>query len=171
MNWDAIIAVAEVLGVIAVVISLIYVGLQVRQNTLQLRHDNLLASIRGTLESNWLYHRDPATFEIFRKGVRSFDALSPQEQAVFHSIIVDITFYLETVRSMVTAGLIDPNALAINNKFLVATLITPGGQEWWAFARKSPPMPQPAMEYIESLLESQGDSTPPITELQPWFGQ
>ena len=38
MNWDAITAIAEVIGVIAVVISLVYVGMQVRQNTLQLRH-------------------------------------------------------------------------------------------------------------------------------------
>ncbi|MEJ2129938.1 MAG: hypothetical protein P8X81_14000 [Woeseiaceae bacterium] len=169
MNWGAISAIAEVVGVIAVVVSLVYVGLQVKQNTQQLRHDNLLASIRGTLDSNWLYHRNAETFEVFRQGIRSFDSLSPQGQAMFHSIIVDIAFYLETVRSMVTAGLIDPNALAVNNKFIVATLITPGGREWWAFAKNSPPMPQPAMDYIESLLESEGDSTPPITELQPWF--
>ena len=41
MNWDAITAIAELAGVVAVVVSLIYVGFQVRQNTRQLRHDNL----------------------------------------------------------------------------------------------------------------------------------
>jgi hypothetical protein len=171
MNWDAISAIAEVVGVIAVVVSLIYVGLQVRQNTQQLRHDNLLGSIRGTLDTNWLYHRDPITFDVFRKGVRSFDSLAPQEKAVFHSIVVDISFYIEIVRNMVSSGLIDPNALTVNKRFLVAILITPGGREWWAFAQKSPPMPQPAMDYIASIIETDGNSTPPITELQPWFAE
>jgi hypothetical protein len=171
MNWNAVSAIAEVIGVIAVVVSLIYVGLQVRQNTQQLRHDNLLGSIRGTLDTNWLYHRDDETFDVFRNGVQSFDALPPREQAIFHSIIVDIAFYFEIVRNMVTSGLIDPNALTINKQFLVAILISPGGREWWAFARKSPPMPQPAMEYIESILETDCDDTPPITELQPWLAE
>jgi hypothetical protein len=131
----------------------------------------LLGSIRGTLDTNWLYHRDARTFDVFRKGVQSFDALPPQSKAIFHSIIVDIAFYFEIVRNMVASGLIDPNALAINKQFLIATLISPGGREWWAFAKKAPPMPQPAMDYIESILEAESDTTPPITELQPWFAE
>jgi hypothetical protein len=135
------------------------------------RHENLLGSIRGALDTNWLYHRDTRTFDVFRKGVQSFDALQAQEKAVFHSVIVDIAFYFEVVRNMVTSGLIDPNALAVNKRFLIAILVSPGGREWWNFARKSRPMPQPAMDYIESILEADGDSTPPITELQPWLAE
>jgi hypothetical protein len=33
MNWDAIGAIGEVLGAIAVVVTLIYLGVQIRQNT------------------------------------------------------------------------------------------------------------------------------------------
>jgi hypothetical protein len=33
MNWEAISAVAEIVGVIAVVVSLGYVAIQIRQNT------------------------------------------------------------------------------------------------------------------------------------------
>ena len=171
MNWDAISAIAEVVGVIAVVVSLVYVGLQVRQNTQQLRHDNLLGSIRGTLDTNWLYHRDPETYNIFRKGIKSFDALLPREKAVFHSIIVDLAFYYEVVRNMVASKLIDPRALDVNQRFLIATLVTPGGLEWWKFAKQSRPMPQPAIDHLEAILKEKGDSTPPISELQPWIGE
>jgi len=171
MNWDAVSAIAEVGGVIAVVISLVYVGTQVRQNTLQLRHDNLLASIRGTLDTNWLYHRDAETFDVFRRGIKSFDNLTPKDKASFHSLLVDLSFYFEIVRNMVASGLIDPAALAVNQRFLIATLVTPGGSEWWALARETEPMPKPAMDYIESVLATDGMSTPPITELQPWLGE
>lgn len=46
MNWDAISAIAEVLGAIAVVASLVYVGRQVAQNTAMMR----VAAASETLE-------------------------------------------------------------------------------------------------------------------------
>lgn len=46
MNWDAISAIAEVLGAVAVVASLVYVGRQVAQNTAMMR----VAAASETLE-------------------------------------------------------------------------------------------------------------------------
>ena len=37
MNWDAVSAIAEVIGLIAIVVSLIYVSIQIRQNTMMMR--------------------------------------------------------------------------------------------------------------------------------------
>jgi len=65
MNWDAVGAIAEVAGVLGIVISLVYVGVQVRQNTMQLRQDNLRETMRGTLDNYWYFHRDDAAFEVF----------------------------------------------------------------------------------------------------------
>ncbi len=60
MNWDAVGAIAEVVAVLGVVASLVFVGIQIRQNTVQLRQDNLRETIRGTLDTNWYFHRDDA---------------------------------------------------------------------------------------------------------------
>ena len=169
MNWDAIIAVTEIVGVVAVVVSLVYVGIQVRQNTLQLRQDNLRQTVRGTLDSNWLYHRDERALEVFRRAVRSFDDLEPNDQALFHSIVVDIAFYFEVVRQLAMAGLIDQSAVDINQRFLTGILVTPGGREWLKFAEDTMPMPEPALAYLKSAVESGGDAIRPITELQPWL--
>ena len=169
MNWDAIGAIAEVIGVIAVVVSLIYVGFQVRQNTMQLRQDNLREIVRGTLDTNWYFHRDDLAFDVFRRGVRSFDELQPKDKAHFHSIVVDLAFYLEIVRNMELAGLVDKSALEINERYLGGVLITPGGRQWLKFAKESEPMPTSALRYLESIVESKGSQLRPITELQPWF--
>jgi len=169
MNWDAVGAIAEVLGVIAVVVSLIYVGHQVRQNTLQIRHDNLRASVRGALDTNWHFHRNSQVFDIFRKGISSFDGLEPKEKAHFHSILVDLAFYFEIIRNMHVSGLIDQRAVETNQRFLIAILLTPGGRQWWEFARETQPMPQSAIDYLQALLESREPDFRPISELQPWF--
>ncbi len=49
MNWNAIGSVGEAAGAVAVVASLIYLALQIRQNTLEVRAaavDSVIASIR-----------------------------------------------------------------------------------------------------------------------------
>ena len=170
MNWDAISAVAEIAGVIAVVVSLVYVGFQVRQNTMQLRQDNLLRNVRGTLDTNWHYHRDPRAFDIFRRGVESFDRLPPQDQAYFHSIVVDLSFYLQMVWDLARHDLVDRTAVETNERFLASLLITPGGQEWLAYARDTMPMPTAALDYLSSLAATDPSDGRPITELQRWFG-
>lgn len=169
MNWDAISAIAEVVGVIAVVLSLIYVGFQVRQNTMQLRQDNLRETVRGTLETNWYFHRDAEAFKVFRLGIENFENLDARDKAHFHSILVDLAFYLEIVRNMEVSGLVDRSALDTNARFLAAVLVTPGGRQWLKFAKDTRPMPSSALDYLLSLLDSKGEKVRPITELQPWF--
>lgn len=169
MNWDAISAIAEVVGVIAVVLSLAYVGFQVRQNTMQLRQDNLRDTVRGTLDTNWYFHRDATAFEVFRRGIEGFDGLDPRDRAHFHSILVDLAFYLELVRNMEESGLVDEAALEINTRYFAAILATPGGRQWLKFAQDTQPMPQSALDYLQSILESGDKKLRPITELQPWF--
>lgn len=170
MNWNAVSAIAEIVGVIAVVISLIYLALQVRQNTSQLRQDNMRTTVRGTLDANWYYHRDPEAFRVISRGIRSFDDLSPQEQAHFHSIIVDLSFYLEIARHQHMAGLIDKSALDVNLRFFLAILSTPGGGQWWEMAKQTKPMPESGVEFLQRALDSaQPGDVPPITELQPWL--
>ena len=169
MNWDAVIAVAEVIGVIAVVVSLLYVGYQVRQNTLQIRQENLVSTVRGTLDTNWFYHRDPVAFEAFRRGVYDFDDLEPKEKAMFHSIVVDLAFYVEVVKNMAQAGLVDEAALETNTRFLGAILVTPGGQQWLRFAEDTQPMPPAAVAWLRAMVDA-GEYRP-ITELQPWFAR
>lgn len=169
MNWEAVAAVAEVIGVVAVVVSLIYVGVQVRQNTQQLRHENLRRTVRGTLDTNWLYHREEGALDVFRRGVASFDRLTPEDQALFHSIVVDLAFYFEVIRQMAGTGLVDESALEVNERFLGGVLVTPGGREWLAFAMDSKPMPQAALDYLQSIVDRRGDELRPITDLQPWL--
>ena len=171
VNWEAVAAVVEITGLVGVVVSLLFLAYQVRQNTLQLRQENILRTVRGTLDTNWLYHRDPEVFELFSKGCESFERLTPQEQAHFHSILIDLSFYLGVVMELRRSGLIDPSAVEINQRFFMGILRSPGGREWWEVVRDTKPMPQPVLDYFQSLLDNPEFDIPPITELQPWLAR
>lgn len=90
MNWDAISAIAEAVGAIAVVISLVYVAVQIRQNTEQSAHNaratELAAFERNIEASNRLrelliLHPDLA--ELFVGGSADFKALEPSDRFRF----------------------------------------------------------------------------------------
>ena len=52
MNWDAITAVAEVLGVIGVIVSLVFVGYQIRKNTIASEAATYQASVGYDIAAN-----------------------------------------------------------------------------------------------------------------------
>ena len=90
MSWDAVAAIAETVGALGVLASLIYLGLQIRQNTAWLRQQ---AFQLGTNEiRRWSSHFSESreTSELFLKGQRDFDSLDPVERFQFTMIIFEL---------------------------------------------------------------------------------
>jgi len=65
MNWDAIGAVAEIVGAIGVVISLIFVGLQIRKNTIASEAATYQASVGYDIEMLMALSSDSEQSRIF----------------------------------------------------------------------------------------------------------
>ena len=79
MNWDAIGAISEVVGAAAVVISLIYVAIQIRQNTISQNaqmHQQLLESQTG---ANRGIVDNEGIAELVVKANSDFETLTPSE--------------------------------------------------------------------------------------------
>ena len=80
--------IAEIAGAIAVVISLVYVGLSVNQNTnaiMVANHQALVALDQDT--NGWL--RDPAFAEILVNATKNIDQLSPAQSRQYFTFIAD----------------------------------------------------------------------------------
>jgi len=80
--------IAEIVGAIAVVISLIYVGLGVRQNTDAIQVANHQALVALDMDKNtWL--RDPAFAEIYENASQNIEELSPIERLQVMTFVAD----------------------------------------------------------------------------------
>ena len=97
MNWDAISAIGELIGAAAVVISLIYLATQIRQNTRQIASNieaTQLAAFERNIESGnrtrelMLVH--PELIELYMRGRKSYLNLSPQDKSSFALLIRNI---------------------------------------------------------------------------------
>lgn len=83
MNWEAVGAVGEIAGAITVLITLIYLALQVRQNTNQLQDTAMQASMKdwNTLRAAQLGSRDVA--ELWVKGLNNLTSLDETDRYRF----------------------------------------------------------------------------------------
>lgn len=90
VNWDALAAIAELLGAFGVLVSLLYLAAQIRQNTAWLRQQ---AFQMGTNEvRRWAAGLSSSreTSEIFIKGQRDFDSLDASERVRFTMLIFEL---------------------------------------------------------------------------------
>ena len=97
MNWDAIGALAEVVGVIGILISLMYLAVQIRQNTRQISSNieaTRLAAFEYNIESGnrirELYILHPELAELFLKGTKHYRDLSSTDRFRFGMLLRNI---------------------------------------------------------------------------------
>jgi hypothetical protein len=76
---------AELIGVTAVVASLVFVGYEIRQNTSQLRTDGARSVTEMVNHLNTGIFSDATLTEIVEKGIQNFESLDEIERAQFES--------------------------------------------------------------------------------------
>ena len=97
MNWEAISAIGETTGAVAVVISLLYLAVQIRQNTNQIKSSiaatELSAFERNIASGNRMrefFLLNPGLLEIYLKGRKSYVNLATNEKIKFDMIVRNV---------------------------------------------------------------------------------
>ena len=167
MNWDAIGAIAELVGAIAVVATLFYLALQVRQSTRQDQAHGLQTAIKGYLDSFEAATSTTENADIFRRGLNDFDALLPEEQGSFHSTMHSLTTGFNNAWSLHKAGLLPDYELIAMRGLFVSILISPGGAQWWSLFKKVPPTY--LTTYLDDSIRDANGTIQPANESFPWL--
>ena len=87
MNWEAIGAIGEIIGALAVFITLVYLALQIKQNTNAV-HSAALDSTVNTISvaRQSIYENDDVA-QVYLKGLSSPDELSDLERLKFRLLV------------------------------------------------------------------------------------
>ncbi|MEM8636758.1 MAG: hypothetical protein AAGF33_17465 [Pseudomonadota bacterium] len=78
MAWETIYYIGQTVAVVAIVLSLIFVGVQIRQNTAQSKADAAEAAHRSFLD--WYYNQNSEHGELFARAQVGFETLSAKER-------------------------------------------------------------------------------------------
>lgn len=166
MNWEAISGVSQILGSIVVMISLIYLALQIRQSN---RHAQ--ASSEATWMDGWNHVlngwvADEQTMDALRAGFQDFDGLPRTQQAIFHMRVGTMVNHWVLAGQLAKKDLLSKDVYQACTDFVVAVLATPGGQQYWARDADATPNGRELLE----LVKSGGSRLPPLTQMLPWWG-
>jgi hypothetical protein len=142
MNWDALGAIGEIVGAVAVVITLIYLAVQTRQSTEAVRH----AFSRGVMEdaNAWRFRivENPDVSELFREGLRDPESLDANDKYRFRMLLDALVFHWQHAFE---------SGVHIPETNITRVLGQPGGSWYWARA-KDVLTPEFA-QFIDGLLE------------------
>lgn len=87
MNWEAIAAVAELLGVTAVFVTLIYLAVQIKQNTAAVATATYESTMTGFNDINVVVAGNPTLASILDLGCQNQDSLNAKEIVQFNFLL------------------------------------------------------------------------------------
>jgi hypothetical protein len=130
MNWDAISAIAEVVGVIAIVVSLVYLSVQIKQNTKVARAATRQAIAESTenLGSDLIGNGEIA--EIFVKHLSGKELSAVEKLRLQARCYRDIQHW-ENIHYQFQEGLVSKDQWAGFRKNLISLLAIDAYREYW----------------------------------------
>ena len=131
MNWEAVGAISQIVGTVLVGITLIYLAIQLRQNTSALKSSTFLAisALMGSTMEIWATHPDLTPLLI--KAQAGLDKLSPDERARFGFVMMMAYRRVETVVVQRHLGSIDPELTEGFERSALSVLHSKGVRQWW----------------------------------------
>ncbi len=131
MSWNAVTAISQLVGAIAVVATLIYLSIQIRQGTAATRSATFQNIISQSIAFTGDLSRNPELVMLFRKGMADLAALSEIELARFDYLLLSLLRRFEIVHYQTGKGFIEPGDWEGLRESLFRVAGSPGGRAWW----------------------------------------
>jgi len=154
INWEAAGAIGEIIGAAAVVATLVYLAVQIRQSS---KISSLQASqhvLEGAAELQVRIAEDEELRRIFGAGCRSYESLDRDDRQRFYAIVGEHLMRYEVQTQMHEAGMLNDDNFAAATRGIVRLLSQPGAREVCERATAAGVPSKRFEAVISSLLES-----------------
>ena len=131
MNWEAVGAVSDLLAAIAVIVTLVYLAIQIRQSVAALKSTATQSAHDQTAVLYDLLASDPALAGIFARGLNAPDTLNAIETARFYALMLSVVFRLQNWYLQTRSGHIDKELFESWSKVARQISGTPGFKRFW----------------------------------------
>jgi hypothetical protein len=168
MNWEAIGALGEVLGALAVLVTLAYLAVQVRQNTAQQKREELI-SIQHGQNALLAQLQDP---RVMGSYVRTADNRSPtiEDRATAFCWVLQYLNHFQVVHDLHRNGALNEEQYQLWLGYAVAIVSPKGVRRWWYDEDGRLAFHSEVRELIDSRLRDSENPAVPITEMWSHFG-
>ena len=156
MNWDAIGAIGEIVGGLAVLVTLVYLALQIRQNTTQAKAASHHAISDSLNQINILFGQSTEVSALYVKGMEDRSSLTNEQRWQFDAILRAYFHVCETMYFQSNVGTGDRGIVMAEERGMKIILTSSGGRESW---KENPfGFSIEFRAYVEQFVESDTDS-------------
>lgn len=161
MNWNAIGAIGELIGAVAVIATLIYLAQQIKDSARAAR-SAAVADATHTIQA--LYQElgtSSQSSELFLKGLTGYDSMSPSEQ--FQWLMLMHSWFIGFQRSFFLSqeGTLNVSLRDSIGTAIVAVNHMPGTKQYWRQRRSF--FQVEFVDWVEDLLAQK-----PLTDMHPY---
>lgn len=150
-------SIAEVIGAVAIVISLIYVGVQVTDSTRAVRSAS--ANETAAAMSSWYLElgTNPQASQIFRAGISNPESLSPDELFQFVMQLQGLNLQFQAAYYLAQEGTLDVELQESLTNTILGVKDQPGFRLYWG--QRKDLFKRDFSEYVDNLLATGATNT------------
>ena len=162
MHWDAIVAISQLVAAVGITLSLVFVGLQVRQNTAALQRNEHNSTMTQWSVIRMAIARDSDLAELMTAGLHGERALDAANQLRLEQMLAEYawaSFHIwdRTQRRVFPKGTFELTA----GPLLCSLLRTTRGEAWWRSAKHVGFIPRFVLDVDALLTKHSGASVRP----------
>lgn len=164
MNWDAVGSIAEMLGAVAVVASLFYIGSQIRYSAKVARANAFQNLVTSMIDLNSSMMLDPEFTEFASRALEG-EELQGVQYRQYTILVTNVLRYMEIVHYQVELGVLDPEDMARVSPIAANHLNTIPGKRFWEGTRSR--YPADFQAFIDKAIAELGSAKAPRLPMTP----
>ena len=138
MSWlEALGNIGDLLGGIGVLVTLVYLASQIRQNTRSIRASAFQSAQRDVADKLDALAQDPELIRIYFGGNRHFESFSSEDRRRYGAFMTGLLRRYETLLDQTRVGNIDPSQWEGVRETLRTIFRYSGARAWWAIGRSA----------------------------------
>ena len=152
INWEALGAIANLLTAIGVIATLIYLSIQIRQNTKAVRSSSIQNLVRSFSTTAQAVLENGYVIPLLLKANAGTDALTQEQRAQLHFWFIMTFQRFEGVYFQPDLGIVDAEVTDGFERSHIAVLASKSAQEWRANSKEI--FNSGFVSYVEDFLQS-----------------
>ncbi len=142
--------IGEFLGGFAVLVSLVYVALQIKQNTTSVRAAASASVAESLARVTETLSLEPELGRIWTQGQNDYDSLDDDARIRFNFVLLTYMRRLENAFYQQSRGFLDPDHWQTTERRIAFIMKRPGTARWWSQSRVR--FSDPFIEFVERQI-------------------
>jgi len=163
MNWDAIGSIGEIVGAVAVLLTLVYLAKQIHQSNRIARLEFHKTSVQHYTQVMGKLVSDTDTARIYREGLLDLASLEPVDKIRLSQLIGECMLMFKDVMEAYDEGLFDKPTYDAWLGFICGIINMPSGETFWEEAKEG------YIPRLQEVIDNARTDLPRADQIAPSF--